>query len=115
MRRHASLVGLVLLVLFEGAAVWFIMPLPGSQRVRSVEVAYALHVARWPVRALGLVLMGWGLSPLRVAGLGRRITIATGHGMLGITLGPVSGELAADCVTGAAVAPDPLLDPARFR
>jgi D-amino-acid dehydrogenase len=45
----------------------------------------------------------------------RRITIATGHGMLGITLGPVSGELAADCVTGAATAPDPLLDPARFR
>ena len=35
--------------------------------------------------------------------------------MLGITLGPVSGELAADCVTGAAAAPDPLLDPARFR
>jgi D-amino-acid dehydrogenase len=45
----------------------------------------------------------------------RRITIATGHGMLGITLGPVSGELAAFCVRGAAAAPDPLLDPARFR
>ena len=76
MRRHAPLVGLLLLVLFEGAAVWFIMPLPGSQRVRSVEVAYALHLARWPMRALGLVLVGWGLAPLRVAGLGRRIAIA---------------------------------------
>jgi D-amino-acid dehydrogenase len=43
-----------------------------------------------------------------------RITIATGHGTIGITLAPITGELVADFVTGVAVEPDPLLDPARF-
>jgi D-amino-acid dehydrogenase len=43
-----------------------------------------------------------------------RVTLATGHGTLGITLAPVTGELVADQVTGMAVEPDPLLDPARF-
>ena len=35
--------GVVLLVVFELANVWFIMPLPYSQRMRSIDVAYALH------------------------------------------------------------------------
>lgn len=43
-----------------------------------------------------------------------RITLATGHGTLGITLAPVTGELVADYVTGVVTEPDPLLDPARF-
>ncbi len=47
--------GLVLLALFEAAAVWFVMPLPGSQRVRSVEIAFALHSARWAIRATALL------------------------------------------------------------
>ena len=42
--------GLFLLVLFELANVWFIMPLPYSQRVRSIDVAYALHSYRWLFR-----------------------------------------------------------------
>ena len=51
---------LLLLAAFEFASVWFIMPLPGSQRIRSVEIAYALHSARWVVR--GLLLIGLGVS-----------------------------------------------------
>lgn len=43
-----------------------------------------------------------------------RITLATGHGTLGITLAPVTGEIVADYVTGAVLEADPLLDPARF-
>ncbi|MDB4913364.1 MAG: hypothetical protein JWM95_1008 [Gemmatimonadetes bacterium] len=42
--------GVVLLVLFELANVWFIMPMPYSQRVRSVDVAYALYRWRWAFR-----------------------------------------------------------------
>ena len=43
-----------------------------------------------------------------------RVVIASGHGTLGITLAPVTGELVAGHVTGDLAAPDPLLDPARF-
>ena len=44
-----------------------------------------------------------------------RVVIASGHGTLGITLAPVTGELVAGHITGELGAPDPLLDPARFR
>ena len=40
--RIAYVVGLLLLVVFEVANVYFIMPLPGSQRMRSLELAYLL-------------------------------------------------------------------------
>ena len=60
--------GLVLLVLFELANVWFIMPLPYSQRVRSIDVAYLLHSYRWLFRAAFGVMIAVGLLPaLRVA------------------------------------------------
>ena len=49
-------IGLLLLVLFELANVYFIMPLPFSQRVRSIDVAYFLHRWRWAFRG-GLVLV----------------------------------------------------------
>ena len=48
--------GLLGLACFELAAVWYIMPLPGSQRIGSLDLAYALHTWRWPVR-LGLVAL----------------------------------------------------------
>lgn len=44
-----------------------------------------------------------------------RVIIASGHGTLGITLAPVTGELVADCITGDVDTTDPLLDPSRFR
>ncbi len=43
-----------------------------------------------------------------------RVIIASGHGTLGITLAPVTGELVADHVT-AGTAADPLVRPDRFR
>ena len=45
--RLAFLIGVLALVLFELANVWFIMPLPFSQRVRSIDFAYALYTWRW--------------------------------------------------------------------
>lgn len=55
-------VGVALLVLFEMANVYFIMPMPFSQRVRSIGLAYFLHSWRWTFRALSLVLMLSGAS-----------------------------------------------------
>lgn len=43
-------VGLLLLVLFELANVYFIMPMPGSQRMRSIDLAYLLYRWRWVAR-----------------------------------------------------------------
>ncbi len=47
--------------MFELAKVYFIMPMPGSQRIKSLDVAYALHVWRWAFRVAALVAIGIGL------------------------------------------------------
>ena len=61
--------GLLLLVVFELANVWFIMPLPYSQRVRSIDIAYALHSWRWLFRAVfGAMILTGVLPAFRVAG-----------------------------------------------
>ena len=58
--RKLFYAGLVLLVAFEVANVYFIMPMPGSQRVRSIDVAYALYRSRWVIRAVAGLLVMWG-------------------------------------------------------
>ncbi|RME49797.1 MAG: FAD-dependent oxidoreductase [Caldilineae bacterium] len=67
----------------------------------------------------GLVEIWRGLRPLSpdtlpVIGRSRRwenLVIATGHGMLGMSLGPITGQLVADLVTGS----PPSLDLTPFR
>lgn len=53
--------GLVALVLFEIANVYFIMPMPGSQQMNSIHVAYFLYSWRWWFRAILMLLMFVGL------------------------------------------------------
>ena len=56
--------GICLLVLFEAANVFFIMPMPGSQRMRSIDLAYFLYSWRWLFRAVFLVMISSGaISP----------------------------------------------------
>lgn len=55
-------IGVLGLVFFELANVWFIMPLPYSQRVRSIDVAYALYSWRWAIRALFATLTLIGIA-----------------------------------------------------
>jgi len=52
--------GVVGLLLLELALVYFIMPLPGSQRMESIEAAYMLYQARWVLRAIfaGMIVAG---------------------------------------------------------
>jgi hypothetical protein len=54
--------GALLLILFEAANVYFIMPLPYSQRARSIDVAYFLYSWRWAIRAACAALVLAGLS-----------------------------------------------------
>lgn len=70
--RKLLLVGLLLLVLFELANVWFIMPLTYSQRMRSIDIAYALHQWRWAFRLIGWSLLLAGAGAMWRGGGGRR-------------------------------------------
>jgi len=49
--------GVGLLVLFEVANVYFIMPMPGSQRMTSIDFAYKLYSWRWLFRAIFAVMI----------------------------------------------------------
>jgi len=58
--------GLVGLLLFEILNVYLIMPMPGSQRMNSIDVAYFLYRWRWAFRivfglmlAVGLLMANW--------------------------------------------------------
>ena len=48
------------LFLFEIANVYFIMPIPGSQEMNSIGLAYFLHSWRWVFRALFVAMMVLG-------------------------------------------------------
>lgn len=58
--------GIFGLLLFEIANVYFIMPLPGSQKMNSIDIAYSLYHSRWKIRiflalilVIGLVNASW--------------------------------------------------------
>lgn len=55
-------IGVVALVLFEIANVYFIMPMPGSQEINSLDTAYYLNTWRWLFRGAGLALVLLGLK-----------------------------------------------------
>jgi len=55
--------GLIALALFEVANVYFIMPMPGSQRMNSIGLAYFLYSYRWWFRILfSLMILVGGLD-----------------------------------------------------
>jgi hypothetical protein len=53
--------GLIGLLLFEVANVYFIMPMPGSQKMNSIDVAYFLYQWRWFFRNAFFIIMLTGL------------------------------------------------------
>jgi len=54
-------VGLIGLLLFEVANVYFIMPMPGSQQMNSIDLAYFLYKWRWIFRGLFAAMIFIGL------------------------------------------------------
>jgi hypothetical protein len=54
-------IGLAGIALFEVLKVYFIMPMPGSQQMDSIDLAYFLHVYRWYFRILFLLLIVTGI------------------------------------------------------
>src|SRR6478672_6805653 len=54
-------IGLFLLIAYEIFNVYFIMPMPGSQKMNSIDVAYFLYTWRWVFRILFSVMILYGL------------------------------------------------------
>jgi hypothetical protein len=59
--------GLLALALFEIANVYFIMPMPGSQRMNSIDLAYFLYSWRWFFRILfGIMIVIGSVSAFSI-------------------------------------------------
>ena len=65
-------IGLIGLAVLEIALVYFIMPMPGSQRMRSIELAYTLYTWRWLLRAMCGAMVLAGAVPVWRSGKGAR-------------------------------------------
>ena len=57
--------GLFGLLLFEILNVYFIMPMPGSQRMSSIDLAYFLHSWRWVFRIVFFGMLTYGFFKAR--------------------------------------------------
>jgi len=55
--------GIIGIILFEIANVYFIMPMPGSQRIHSIDLAFCLYQLRWAFRGVFSVMIFVGLLP----------------------------------------------------
>ncbi|MHA4741321.1 DUF3179 domain-containing (seleno)protein [Dyadobacter sp. MSC1_007] len=56
--------GVAGIILYEIAKVYFIMPMPGSQRMNSIDIAFLLNSWRWPLRILFWAMILGGAFPV---------------------------------------------------
>jgi hypothetical protein len=56
MKNTIAIIGLILLIIFECARVYLIMPMPGSQQFDSIELAYFLGSNKWMFRLIGYLI-----------------------------------------------------------
>ena len=64
--RKLFYIGIAGLILFEISNVYFIMPMPGSQRMNSIDAAYFFHTWRWVFRAVfGIMALLGGTQLLK--------------------------------------------------
>lgn len=83
------------LLLFEIANVYFIMPMPGSQRMNSIGLAYFLYSWRWLFRALFASLLLIGLFKTNWK---RRWTVSIPLILLAVVIYMANFQMAADAM-----------------
>jgi hypothetical protein len=85
--------GIVGLFLFEIANVYFIMPMPGSQKMNSIDVAYFLYNWRWVFRVIFslLIIVGFVKSKWK-----RRWLVLISLTLLAIVIFMTNFRMAAD-------------------
>ena len=87
--------GLTGLILFEIANVYFIMPMPGSQRMNSIDAAYFLYKWRWIFRGVfaATLLIGLFNSSWK-----RKSTLAASLLILAVVIYMANFNMAADAM-----------------
>lgn len=60
--KHVFLISIIGFIFFELANVYFIMPMPGSQEINSLDLAYALHSWRLVIRCILAVFIIIGMK-----------------------------------------------------
>ncbi|MDB4898883.1 MAG: hypothetical protein JWN53_691 [Gemmatimonadetes bacterium] len=94
--RRLFYVGVAGAILTEVVNVYFVMPMPGSQRLPSVGVAYLLYRWRWVLRGLFVALMAAGAWPAwRTAGR-RRWAMPGSLAVVALVVYVVNFRMAAD-------------------
>ncbi len=86
-------IGIIGLILFEILNVYFIMPMPGSQRMRSIDVAYFFNTYRWIFRGFFGFLTLIGIYPMYKF---KRWIVVLGCILVGIITYATNYEMAAD-------------------
>ena len=95
--RQLFFVGVVGLLLVELANVYFIMPMPGSQRMRSVDAAYAIYRWRWWLRAAFALVTLAGVRPAwRASGRRTRWLVPAALVLVAVVAYVANFRLAAD-------------------
>jgi hypothetical protein len=64
MLKRVFYAGLIGISLFEILNVYFIMPMPGSQEMNSINIAYFLYTHRWIFRIIFLLMILAGIYPV---------------------------------------------------
>ena len=96
MTRRWFVLGVIGLLLTEMANVYFIMPMPGSQQMRSIDAAYAVYRWRWLLRALfGLMVVSGVPAMWRLNGW-RRAAVAVSTVVLAGVAYAVNFRMSAD-------------------
>lgn len=81
------------LILFEFAKVYFIMPMPGSQQINSIAIAYFLHNWRWHFRIfLGIMMIVGSIDLFKKKPVWGLATFL----FLGVAVYLINSEMAAD-------------------
>ena len=87
--------GFIGLLLFEISNVYFIMPMPGSQRINSIDVAYFLNKWRWVFRGFFTAILLIGFFKARWK---RKWTLAIPLLILGAVIYMANFYMAADAM-----------------
>ncbi|MDB4877982.1 MAG: hypothetical protein JWM41_4428 [Gemmatimonadetes bacterium] len=88
--------GVIGLILIELANVYFIMPMPGSQGMRSVDAAYAVYRWRWPLRIAFGALLAIGTPAVWRAAGWRRWLAPASIALAGLVMYALNFRMSAD-------------------
>ena len=86
-------IGIIGLIIFEILNVYFIMPMPGSQRMRSIDIAYFFNTYRWIFRGFFGLLTLVGIYPMFQF---KRWIVILGCVLVGIVTYATNFQMAAD-------------------